>query len=884
MPNMKKLNLFFTALLAAIPFFGYSQQKASLISVDVARQGVEIPEGLWGIFYEEINRAGDGGLFPEMIYNMGFEEKNIPATTTFEDGNIVAPAKPNYGNSQVRNFRFRFNADEPAEGWTLELNGASNAEMKVVTDNPLHKANPHSLEINLANNKGGVSLINKGFEGISLEKGEPYDFFFYLRADKSFKGKVTASLIGAAGNVITTNEFKVSKKGEWIKYSALITAPVTDNQAKLELSFTSAGKVWLDYVSLMPKNTFMNHGLRKDIAQTLASMKPKFIRWPGGCIVEGFTMENRVNWKETIGERISRPGQFDIWGYHNTYNFGYHEFLQYCEDIGAVGMFVCNAGLSCSVRNGDYYEMGEMGTIVQDALDAIEYALGDVSTKWGAERARNGHPKPFPLKYVEIGNENGGPLYGERYNLIYKALDEKYPQITYINTNGLEENLPDYYDADKIEMIDPHYYNNPEFFFSNTTLYDNVARGKWDVYIGEYACNSNVGTGTLYGALSEAAFMTGIERNSDLVKIASYAPLLENVNYRQWPTNLIRFKNDAVFGRSSYYVQKMFSDNRPDVNLATTLDWVAPEEKIAGQVGFDAMAFSPNSQVMFKDFTVSAGTGVLYKSDFPTDTANWTIESGDWQVIDNAYTLKPAEMRPPGQGGGQRRFRWGNPMILEEKQVEDCAVSVSVKRDSVFNGINIRFGVTDENNYYQLSIGGTRGRGGFGGPGGPGDRQNQPTTFTASVVRVSNGGMIRVGNIGQPFEFGLDKWHDVKLTVNGKQIGCSIDGVIIGEIEYKPLQKQYAIAGYDKAAKEVVIKVVNGESTPFATSFNLQNVSNVNPAGKITTLFSASGQDDNSFEEPTKVSPGEADYTGFKPAFDMTFEPYSFTILRIKAE
>src|SRR5690606_16027365 len=426
---MKKISYSIVAILTVLLVAGCSNKQVapSKVSIDLAQKGVEVPKGLWGIFYEEINRAGDGGLWPEMIYDMGFEEKNIPNGSYIENGEMVMPKRPAYSNDRVKNYTFYgFNPTDVTEGWTLENNGASESNMKVILDKPLHEANPHSLQIEIASNENGVQLINEGFKGIALKDGESYNFQFYLRADKTYKGNLTASLVGKNGEAIYSEDFSVSNNGEWNNYSSEITSTVTDNAVKLVLQFNTTGTVWVDYVSLLPQKTFMGHGLREDIAQTLADMKPSFIRWPGGCVVEGASMDDRIQWKQTIGDRMARPGTFDLWGYRNTYNFGYHDFLQYCEDVGAVGMWVVNAGLACYYRNGDYYEMDQMDEIVQDVLDGIEYAIGDVNTKWGAERAKNGHPEPFPLKYVEIGNENFGPKYAERYNLIYDACVAKY--------------------------------------------------------------------------------------------------------------------------------------------------------------------------------------------------------------------------------------------------------------------------------------------------------------------------------------------------------------------------------------------------------------------------------------------------------------------------
>ena len=263
------------------------------------------------------------------------------------------------------------------------------------------------------------------------------------------------------------------------------------------MEFDGQGQLFIDYISLLPQETFKGHGLRKDIAQTLADIKPSFIRWPGGCIVEGLSMEDRIKWKETIGDRIERVGKMDLWGYHNSCSIGYHDFLQFCEDIGAEPMFVINAGLSCVVRNGDYFELDEMDQLIQDHLDAIEYAIGDADSKWGAVRARNGHPEPFHLKYIEIGNENSGDVYAKHYSYIYKRLKEKYPQIKYISTHDRLTPVPDTYDAGTVEMIDPHYYVRPEQFFNTTDIFDDAPRGLYEVYVGEYAVNSGVGPGTL---------------------------------------------------------------------------------------------------------------------------------------------------------------------------------------------------------------------------------------------------------------------------------------------------------------------------------------------------------------------------------------------------
>jgi alpha-L-arabinofuranosidase len=876
----------FAFSIATAIFTGCAPNDSATLTIDLTGEGVEVPQDLWGIFYEEINRAGDGGLWPEMIYNMGFEEKNIPADCTVEDGAIVAPAKPNYTSGVVKGFRFyHFDPDNLSEGWSLESGGSSRASMAVVVESPLHPANPHSLRLDISDGEGAVKLINEGFRGISLVGDEQYDLSFHLRAAESYKGKVVVSLIGSQGETIFSQEYDVDNSGAWKNYATEITSPATDNGAKLTVEFTSPGRIWVDYVSLMPRKTFMGHGLRQDIAQTLADLKPSFIRWPGGCIVEGISMENRVRWKESIGDRIARPGQFDMWGYHNSYNFGYHEFLQFCEDVGATGMYVANAGLSCTVRNGDYYEMDELDVIIDDILDAIEYAIGGTDTEWGAERAKNGHPEPFPLKYVEIGNENVGAMYAERYNVIYAACKARYPQIVYINDHSQPGQLPEWYAPGSVEMIDPHYYVRPETFFNTVHLYDDAPRGLYDVYIGEYAVNSGVGSGTLEGALAEAAFMFGIEHNSDLVKIASYAPLLENVNWVHWPTNLIRFKNDAVFGRSSYHVQKMFNENKPSVTLDATLRIDAPPGRIVGRSGFAANVSSEQADIRFRNFTVTKGSTAVFSSADPAAAAKWT-ETGSWQKIDGGYApgaltdlshlSAPGLYIPGNRKDAPARLTAGGWLTIPEETGDSFVIDAQVAWENVFTPFSIRFGVKDENNYLAVRFSVPRRRNSM-------PQTDLPPGYTAVVEQVVNGTTLEVGTLTSTLALEEGKWHDIRVTVEGAAIGCSVDGVAIGEAVWKPLERRFAVAGYDRQAGEVIVKVVNAVGEPLSTRIELSNALEVEPVGTVITLSSASLKDDNSFEEPSKVSPVAKEFDRFGKSFSMLFEPNSFTILRIKA-
>ena len=306
----------------------------------------------------------------------------------------------------------------------------------------------------------------------------------------------------------------------------------------------------------MPDNTYMGHGLRTDLVEKLKGMSPKFMRFPGGCIVEGTTPSTAMRFRDTVGPAWERPSKLFVWHYRSTLGLGFHEYLQLCEDLGMEPLYVCNCGMTCQGRKSVLLEGEALDEMVQDTLDAIEYAIGSKESKWGRLRASMGHPEPFKMTYLEIGNENWGPDYEKRYNMIYKKVKELYPQIKTIANEHVEKN------GCPAECVDEHFYNTTEFFAERVNYYDDYDRKGPKIFVGEVAVNEGNYMGQLYAALGEAAFLMGIEKNQDIVTLASYAPLFENVNYRAWYPNLIRFNNHQSLGIPTYYVWKMFGQNR----------------------------------------------------------------------------------------------------------------------------------------------------------------------------------------------------------------------------------------------------------------------------------------------------------------------------------
>lgn len=655
---MKQLLTSLTALLLVSGGCTPDEEPEATIRIDLARRGADIPASMYGIFFEEINHAGDGGLYAEQIQNRGFEDSSVPEGYTVKGDRIFPPTdRANHltGARPHPDLSFRWNPD-PIPAWRFEQLEGSGASAELTREYPLNEASPTALKVTLPE-KGRISLSNCGFWGMNIEKGKGY----YLRMNTSngnrFEGRAILKLVAEDGTELCNRPLAIDPDRTWCEYTGQLTATGSDPHARFVIELEGTGTLLLDYVSLFPE-TFRNriNGLRNDIAQTLEALHPAFVRWPGGCIVEGIDLSNRIEWKKTIGDPKNRPGIYDTWGYRATMGFGYHEFLQFCEDIGAAGMFVCNAGIGCQGRVGDACREEDLDAFIQDALDAIDYALGDGTTEWSRKRVENGHPEPFPLQYVEIGNENWGPVYEKRYDRFYRAIKAKYPRLTLISTLGLGGQ----HRHERVDMIDPHWYVAPEFFLSSSRLFDQQERGGYAVYVGEYAVNQQVGGGNLLGALAEAAFLSGMERNSDLVKMASYAPLLENVNDRVWPTNLICFDSHRVMGRSSYHVQKMYAENRPDYNTATEFEQPRNGVQVSGRIGLGGW----NTDNEYRELKVTLPDGRVIEADMER---GWTPKGGTWSAADGTLSQ---------EGPGVMRWSiWDSP-----EEFSDCSISVKARK------------------------------------------------------------------------------------------------------------------------------------------------------------------------------------------------------------
>jgi len=570
----------------------------SKLKIKTKERRFETARDLYGIFFEDINRAGDGGLYPEMLRNRSFEDSVLPEGYIQQEDGIHVKTVSGWldefcnGEGLCRWVKGNNISETEIPAWYTH-----NAKMELELTDTLNEHRDAALRIQFE--KDG-SLTNTGYCGISVKAGESYSLYLFAKAKEEIGLDVA---IEYQGKVLTGNSLVVSGQ-EYTRYDMKLTAAEDCHEAQLTISCKEGGEILLGFISLMPDNTYMGHGLRTDLVEKLKGMSPKFMRFPGGCIVEGTTPSTAMRFRDTVGPAWERPSKLFLWHYRSTLGLGFHEYLQLCEDLGMEPMYVCNCGMTCQGRKSVLLEGEALDEMVQDTLDAIEYAIGSKESKWGRLRASMGHPEPFKMTYLEIGNENWGPDYEKRYNMIYKKVKELYPQIKTIANEHVEKN------GCPAECVDEHFYNTTEFFAEHVNYYDDYDRKGPKIFVGEVAVNEGNYMGQLYAALGEAAFLMGIEKNQDIVTLASYAPLFENVNYRAWYPNLIRFNNHQSLGIPTYYVWKMFGQNRGE--------YVVRSEDEGGQCSLEEFGFMHDNKLT-EDFAISVKPGEYHRFGYETD-------------------------------------------------------------------------------------------------------------------------------------------------------------------------------------------------------------------------------------------------------------------------
>jgi len=830
------------ALFLAVVFGAALAASASdplRVTVRADRPGHAIPKTLYGIFFEDINYAADGGLYPELIANRGFD------------------------------WRTR----EP-EGWTREWRGEAMGRVSLQGGYPVNPNTWQYLRIECYAPGEGAGVANAGFGGIALRRGAKYDLSFYARPHANYAGGLTVRLETSEreplaayriGKGTWTNRPRNDTPGtahapfdppppEWAKYEAVFSPGSTVTNARLVVLLDARGTVDLDLVSLFPQDTFngRKNGLRPDLMRLLKEMRPATLRFPGGCVVEGFDFETLYHWKRTVGPLERRAINWNRWGYWQSHGLGFFEYFQMAEDIGAEPLPILSAGMTCQFHKPlECIPLGSLDGVVQNALDLIEFANGPADSRWGSVRAAMGHPAPFNLHYVGIGNENWDNVFLDRYAIIAKAVKAKHPEIAIISSAGAAPEGPTFEWAWKrlpelkAELVDEHFYKSPEWFLAQANRYDKYDRDGPKVYIGEYACHTRDRKNNLQAALCEAAAMTGFERNSDVVQMSAYAPLFNKIGSTQWNVDLIWFDNARAFGTPSYHVQKLFMNNLPDVLLPVDVAANGTPLPPDGTVGLHTW----HSAAEFKDIRVTRGGETLYAFDPKRGLKGWSkAKEGTWSVKDGA-------LRQADDAAQDTVISF-----IDGAKWSDYTLELKARKLAGQEGFIIRFRDRRQQCIH-LNLGGW-------------NNKEHGLELGPMHPLTRRPGSIEVG-----------RWYNVKIQLEGARVKVWLDGGSLFDqvIENEFVQRVYAVAGLDKRSREIVVKCVNPSAEALDVVLDLAGAK---VAAQQALRVTLSGDPDgvNTLEEPSRVSPKEdtLDVPGTVSRLALT--PYSLTLLRIKAE
>lgn len=716
------------------------------IHVDDAAPGTEIGRDLVGIFFEDLNSAADGGLYAELVRNRAFEFTSLD--------------QPGWG---------------PLTGWTVHAYGG--ADLAVSTLEPAFAVNPTHVIASVPDIAGAsLTLANQGYDGILIRAGAEYRLSVHLRRLDGFASTVHVSLVDPSGVQLASGELGPISD-TWAPYPLRLRSAAESVSASLMLKVDEPGKVAIDHVSLFPVDTFRDqeNGLRSDLAQALVDLKPRFVRFPGGCVSHGLGLENMYHWKDTLGPVEERRQNFNLWGYHQSMGLGYFEYFLLCEQLGAKPLPVVAAGVCCqNLPTGPLPIPDEqMGDYIQEVLDLIEWANGPVDSLWGARRASAGHPQPFGLEYLAIGNEDEvNDVFRDRFSRIYDAVRAAHPEIVVIGTVGPNPFGHDFDDGwafareREVPMVDEHSYKSPRWFFENLDRFDEYDRSGPAVYVGEWGSKNN----HLINALAEAAYLGALERNGDVVRLASWAPLFAKVGHLNWEPDLIYFDNERVMPSLNYFVQRMHSAAAGDQALPVIVEHAPkfhrPEPHVAGISIKSARGTVELTDVRFDD---ASGVDALYRDEGVTD---------------------------------------GNPseLILPiETHAADYTLKVTAKLLEGSNGFVV----------------------GFGGVGTPESFEWTFGTWSkrhVALFRRTDGYVDEIGDL-VPFCVEVGRSYAIELRVvgRGQRISCVLDGEVLSEYvaTESPERRFSATAVRDSATGEVIVKIVNATDNALAGQIGL---------------------------------------------------------------
>ena len=760
---------------------------------------------LYGIFFEDLNHAADGGLYAELIQNRAFEFDPV---------------------------------DNPAythlTGWEI-LGTEEEMKATVLTGGSVSSKNPHYLALDVRMEGRGAGIRNRGYhDGIVFEAGNSYRFSCWAKREQDREAPLSVSLQDENGKVLDKKEIILSK--DWKKYEAVFTPETGTKAGSLTLIPEGRGRVYLDFVSLFPVDTYRNrpNGMRRGLTELLEAMHPKFMRFPGGCLVHDGALDPdardaQYRWKNTVGPIEERPGRRSNWGYHQTLGLGFYEYFQLCEDIGAKPLPVISPGYD--PHHGRAAEPDEMQYFVDEALDLIEFANGEPSTKWGGLRAELGHPEPFGMEYLGIGNEEVGEGFFERYKIVADAVRARYPEIKLIGTAGPFAAGGEYERGwrhareDGADFVDEHYYMTPEWFLANHHRYDAFPADGPKVFLGEYASWGN----TWYNALCEASYMLGLERNAKAVGLSCYAPLFANADYVNWKPDMIWFDKEKSFGTANYHVQKLFMENQGEYRLDTRLEG-APE----------AVCLTEEPETLGGSLRLSSDEAAVRYSHIRLVDE----ESGRETVFEDTEICAGKEIVLPGTGASSYRLKC-------------CA-----KELEGYKGFRIYFGEKTEQDRLCWSIGGW---------------QNQDT----SVFETISGRNSELSQYQMNVERGRE--YELELCVDNRRVRTFIDGKLFHDIEVKPVLAEPLYTGASLCENgDVIIKAVNVLEQPQKVLLDIRGMKKREALrAKVEEMSGWEKDAENSFSEPDRIVPEEKMCLLNGSETEWTFAAQSVTFIRI---
>jgi alpha-L-arabinofuranosidase len=789
------------------------------LTIGTQQHGAELGD-LFGIFFEDLNHAADGGLYAELVRNRSFEFDPI----------------------DHREFH-------ALTAWEKVERGGGQAELSIEQSDPMNRRNPHYAVITIHEAGDGVGIANRGFNsGIPVQAGEEYRFSFYARRDASLGEPVVIAIESKEG-IVHGKATVIVNSSEWKRYEASITAGETDYSSRLVVTTGGTGNLYVDMVSLFPVRTFRGrtNGLRDDIATLLADLKPKFMRFPGGCLVHDGSLNpddrnSMYRWKNTIGPVQQRPSRRNNWSYNQTLGLGYYEYFLFCEDIGAKPIPILPGGYDPHHKR--IVPIDELGPWIDDALDLIEFANGDADSEWGAIRAELGHPEPFGLEYIGIGNEEVGEPFFERYTYFHQAIKAKYPAIKVINSSGPFAAGGEYERGwqsareNGSDLVDEHYYQSPEWFLAHVDRYDGFKADDPKVFLGEYASWGN----TYYNALAEAAFMTGLERNAHAVGLACYAPMLCNVDYVNWKPDLIWFNNHEVFGTANYYVQKLFMHHQGDRLL-----------------GIEASGFEKLDSTEIKPIQGAIELGTDGSSVVYSDVRIVNDDTGEERTFEG-WTAVLSDTAEARLAGTDKRFE-----RLDVVDWSSYTLYATAVRTGGPKGFVLSFGQSDDDNRLYWEISGW---------------QNQDSMISS---RVNGRGSCLTQSL---FTVENDVTYKLALEVSGRKIRAFINGELMHETEDKiaVIQPLYYSSSTEDATGDTIVKVVNMQEAAVCAEIALEDLQAADGVRHVVS-YELSGhlpQDENSFEQPQKIVPVQSEFSFDGSGFTQTFPAHSMTVLRIR--